>query len=324
MDYEKLSSELLRELRGKRSQAALQRRLGYSANAPYLWEAGRRFPPARVLMELGGLEQRSLGKVLEFAGLPAGPARPRRAWSARDTGVWLSKLLGKTAATQVARSVNSDRTTVSRWLRGDTEPRVPELLAIVDRVTQRLVEFVSLFANVEKLPTLRGLARDLAAQLRVAYDVPWTHAVLRALELDEYRRAPAHTPGVVARTIGVSQQEEARLLAELRDARLIRRRQGKWVPVRVLTVDTRSRPEGDRLLKLHWARVGVERLEAGPIHRDAFYSYNLCALSHADFDRVRALHLEYYERVRRIVAESRVADRVVLLNQQLIPLDASP
>jgi hypothetical protein len=43
-------------------------------------------------------------------------------------------------------------------------------------------------------------------------------------------------------------------------------------------------------------------------------------LSHADFERVRELHLEYYERVRRVVAESRVADRVVVLSQQLSPL----
>jgi hypothetical protein len=45
-------------------------------------------------------------------------------------------------------------------------------------------------------------------------------------------------------------------------------------------------------------------------------------VSRSDFERVRELHLEYYARVRRIVAESQQADRVVLLNQQLIPLDA--
>jgi hypothetical protein len=45
-------------------------------------------------------------------------------------------------------------------------------------------------------------------------------------------------------------------------------------------------------------------------------------VSHADLERVRELHLEYYERVRRIVADSSVVDRVVILNQQLIPLDS--
>jgi hypothetical protein len=129
-------------------------------------------------------------------------------------------------------------------------------------------------------------------------------------------------PGIVASAIGVSEAEAERLLAELREARLIRRREGKWTPARVLTVDTRARPEGDRSLKLHWAQVGVERLRASPIRAGSFYSFNLCALSNADLDRVRRLHLEYYERVRAIVATSRTAERVVLLNHQLIPLDA--
>jgi len=92
----------------------------------------------------------------------------------------------------------------------------------------------------------------------------------------------------------------------------------------VMTVDTRARPEGDRQLKLHWAKVGVQRLGQGPIRPDTFYSFNLCAVSHADFERIRELHVEYYERVRRVVAESKVADRVLVVNQQLIPLDERP
>lgn len=235
--------------------------------------------------------------------------------------VRFTAVTGGASASEVARTIKSDRTTVSRWLHGTTEPRVPELLELVDRMTHRLPELVGLFVPIERLASLRTLAHDLAAQLRIAYDVPWTHAVLRALELQEYRNAVSHPPGMIARVIGVSLTEEGRLLEELRVARLIHRRGGKWRPARVLTVDTRARPEGDRQLKLHWAKVGVERLQAGPIRSDTFFSFNLVAVSHADFERIRELHLDYYERVRRIVAESNVADRVVLLNQQLIPLD---
>jgi transcriptional regulator with XRE-family HTH domain len=298
------------------------RRLGYSANAPYLWEAGRRFPPAQVLFELGALNKLPTARFLEFAGLAEDSLPRGLAWSARDTGAWLSKLLGETPATEIARALQSDRTTVSRWLHGATEPRVPDLLKLVDRMTHRLVELVELFVSAQQLPSLRGLATALAAQRRIAYELPWTHAVLRALELAEYRGSTRHVPGVIARAIGTSVDDEARLLDELHAARLIRRHAGKWLPARVLTVDTRAHPEDDRRLKLHWAQVGVERLQARPIRADAFYSFNLCAVSGVDYERIRELHLDYYERVRRIVAESSVAERVVLLNQQLIPLDA--
>lgn len=305
-------------MRGRRSQTQLMRRLGYASNAPYLWESGRRFPPTSVLVRLLTLKGSTLGGMTGFAGMPE--PLPR-SWGARETGVWLRELLGETPATEIARAVQSDRGTVARWLRGQTEPRVPELLRLVDTLTHRLVELVALFVEPERLPSLRGLARQLRAQARIAYELPWSHALLRSLELREYRDAGRHVPERLARAIGLEAEEVETLLTELRAAGLIRRWKGQWRPVSVLTVDTRARVEGDRLLKLHWAKVATQRLEAGPIRVDSYFSYNLCAVSHADYTRIRELHQEYYERVRRVVAESKTADRVLLINQQLVPLD---
>jgi hypothetical protein len=155
----------------------------------------------------------------------------------------------------------------------------------------------------------------------MAYDLPWSHAVLRALELDAYRTAASPVPGFVAKAIGIERAQEDALLGELCAAKVVRQTRGKYAVSRALTVDTRADPERDRRLKAHWAAVGLERLQRATGPSDALHSYNLFSVSHADFARIRELHVEYYERVRRIVADSNVADRVVLLNQQLIPLD---
>ena len=63
------------------------------------------------------------------------------------------------------------------------------------------------------------------------------------------------------------------------------------------------------------------RLQHAAPDRQALPSYGAERGSLEDFARIRALHLEYYERGRRIVGDSQRAERVVLLNQQLIPLD---
>lgn len=70
-------------------------------------------------------------------------------------------------------------------------------------MAHRLVEFITLFVPPETLPSLRPLAGELSAQRRVAYELPWSHAVLRALELRSYRAGPKHVPGVIAAAIGV-------------------------------------------------------------------------------------------------------------------------
>ena len=48
--FEALAADLMRALRGKRSQRAFSRRLGMKSNTAYNWEAGRRWPTgARTL-----------------------------------------------------------------------------------------------------------------------------------------------------------------------------------------------------------------------------------------------------------------------------------
>src|SRR5688572_2826368 len=54
MDYELLARQVLRELRGDRSQTAFSRRLGYSSNVAYTWESGRRFPTAAEMFAAAG------------------------------------------------------------------------------------------------------------------------------------------------------------------------------------------------------------------------------------------------------------------------------
>jgi hypothetical protein len=39
-----------------------------------------------------------------------------------------------------------------------------------------------------------------------------------------------------------------------------------------------------------------------------------------DLERIRELHVEYFERVRNIIADCKSSERIVLINQQLVPL----
>ena len=326
MDPERLSRELVRSLRGRRSQPALSRRLGFSSNAVYAWESGRRAPTASAFFTLAartGIDvAAALARFLGDSGLgsdarlasglapfdPAGVARLLRA------------LRGSRPVTELAVQVGSDRTTLGRWLAGKTEPRLPELLRYVQATTRRLLELVALFADPAALPSAREAHADLLAQRHLAYELPWSHAVLRALELDAYRALSRHEPGFIARHIGISLAEEERHLRALLAAKQIKKSRGRYRTQRVLTVDTSPNELGNRQLKLHWAEVGLERLRAGGAPKNALFSYNLFPIAGPELERIRQLHAEYYERVRKIIAESQSADRVVLMNLQLIPL----
>jgi transcriptional regulator with XRE-family HTH domain len=222
---------------------------------------------------------------------------------------------------ELARRIGRDRNTVARWLDGRTEPRLPDLLRFVAATTQRLLDFVAAFVDPAELPSLRAAYTDLALQRRVAYELPWAHAVLRLLELESYRAPPKHERGFLSERIGISLEEEDECLEALSRAGQIERRRGKWAVRRVLTVDTQEDPAGNLLLKRHWANVALARLDARRLEAGSLYSYNLFAISEEGLDAIRTAHLEYFERVRSIVSDCRRPTRLALANVQLVPLD---
>lgn len=318
MNVDKVARELVKSLRGKRSQLALSRRLGYCVNVVYNWEKGRRYPGTQAFLMLArrvGVEVDP--KLSAFLGEGQ---RARVNDSLSDTARLLSELAGERTLVDLARAVGADRSTVARWLAGSTEPRLPELLRWVQATTQRLLDFVAIFVDPATLSSTRSTYRVLLAQRELAYQHPQTHAVLRALEIDDYRQLPQHQPGFIAKAVGIGLEEEAACLRQLVAAGQIRRQKGRYVVRRVLTVDTRQIPEKNRALKRYWANQGLCRLEHAKEGRSLF-SYNLFAVTQESFEQIRREHIEFFERVRTIVAASRGAERVVLLNQQLIALE---
>jgi hypothetical protein len=71
-----------------------------------------------------------------------------------------------------------------------------------------------------------------------AYDRPWSHAVLRALELDGYRRCAGSGEGWIAAQLGVEFAEVEQALQLLASTGQIVKVGGKWRLDQQLSVDT--------------------------------------------------------------------------------------
>jgi transcriptional regulator with XRE-family HTH domain len=320
MDYELASRELFRALRGPRSQRACNRRLGYSSNVTHAWETGSRQPSMNDLFRMAELAKVDLVAALE--SLVRNPElRLSRAGDGIDGAAWLRELMVGWSVSEMARELGCNRNTVARWLRGQTEPRVAELLQLVQLTTQRLLDFVARLVAIERVPALAAQYDALERQRRIAYDMPWAHAVLHVLELEAYRRLPRHEPGFIARLLGISVETERAALDALLGARQIRRSRGRFRPTQVLSVDTSRDPAANLQLKAHWARVGSERLSETALARGALFSHNVFAVSDEGYRQIHRAHLEYYDRLRSIVAEHSAPTRIVLANVQLVPLD---
>lgn len=319
-DYARISSEFLRALRGRRSQAAFSRRLGYRTNVAYVWEAGRAFPTAAKA--LGAAERVGIDLRVALRGFYKSPP----AWlesvqlaSPEGVATLLEDLRGRTSLVELARATGKSRFAVARWLRGEAEPRLPDFLLLIEKASLRLLDWLATFVDPKTLPSLERSWVELEARRRAAYDLPWTQAVLRALELTDYRRLPRHRHGWIAERVGISPEQERECLTLLSHTGQIYSKRGRWELREVLAVDTRRDADAEHRVKHWWSQVALERLA----NKDSgLLSYNVFAVSEADLVRIQELQLAYFRQMRGIIAQSSPSERVVLASLQLVTLDA--
>jgi hypothetical protein len=150
----------------------------------------------------------------------------------------------------------------------------------------------------------------------MAWSSPWAQAVLLALELVPYRARPAHDDAWLAHRLGLDVEEVRRAVALLVDAGQIAPDGARYAPVEIPALDVRSATDG-RELKRFWADVARERLASGAA---GTFSYNLVAVSEADLAALEDLLRAQYRAIRARVADSAPAERLALVQLQLVPL----
>lgn len=321
MDYDQAARQILLALRGRRSQVQWSRWLGYKSNVAYAWESGRRWPTAAETLRAAGRSGIDVGAALtQFFGTrppwleelePSDPAAVARL---------IDDLRGKVSVSDLARRAGLSRYSVSRWLSGKTQPRLPDFLRVIQAASLRMVDLVAVLVDPAEVPELAELWERLEARRHGAAKHPWTQALIRALELDEYLALPAHRPGWIAARLGIAPELEATCLSFLERTGQIAWHDTHFRPEAV-AVDTRPQPSVNQQLKSHWASVAVDKIEQGAPGQ---FSYNVFSVSRADFERIREMHLAYFRALRSVVSESAPCEVVAVANVQLFELAQPP
>jgi transcriptional regulator with XRE-family HTH domain len=312
------TQQFLRSLRGRRSQRAFAKRLGYRANPITDWEHGRRYPTAEKTLHAAALIGVDVRRAFSEFHRAAPPVRSA---SGFVLAPWLEAVRGTTSLVDLAARTGTSRHALGRWLRGEARPRVPEFFQLVDAATGRLPELVAGLVPIEQVPSLEPRYRAMQAARRVAYDAPWTEAVLRVLESVPYRSLDRHRSGWIAERLGITRGEERKCLSLLQRAGVVSQRGRRYAVADASAVDTRGDRERVTALLQHWAKVGLERLPAR--RSEELYAYNVFAVSAADVEQVRQRLSQAFREIRSLVSASEPAERVALLNLQLVSLETA-
>lgn len=321
MDYELLARQVLRELRGARSQTAFSRRLGYSSNVAYAWESGRRFPTAAELLAAAtrlGIDVR--GAVQPFLQRHLSEAlRTLEPGSPEFCAELLRELRGTASIQSLAERAGMSRSAVSRILSGVAEPRVPLFLRLVDAASRRVLDLLAGLVDVTRLPVAGAEWLRVQALRRLAHENPLSEAVPRFLELDQYTALPRHLPGWIAAKLGVSLEEEERTLSELAAVGVVTWDGVRYQVDRARSVDTsRSQPPAQRALRAYWTDQARRRIaESG----QGGFAYLVFSTDESTLAAIEELRLRFFRELRALVAASPRWERVAVANVQLFAID---
>lgn len=314
--YRRLAQELIRALRGRRSCAELSRRFGYRSNVVRRWESGMSFPSAVAFLEAHRtLTAGTASSFEQFFG-----RRPPWYNGTIDTQAvasFLNDLKGRTSISDVANSAGFNRYSVGRWISGKADPRLPEFIALVDATSRRLVDWVATIVDPVRVPSLAKAWEQLQLAREVAYTEPWSHAVLRALELERLpKRSSLQIPWLAER-LGIAGEKVQSALSVLIQSGQVRLVSGRYQLNESLVVETSRDTQRARALKTTWAKVATERLAAGSAGN---FGYSLFAASKKDLVKLRELHLQYVREMQQIIARSTPNECVGLYCSQLLDL----
>lgn len=308
--YRAAASEMLRALRGRRSQRAMARRLGFRSNISADWEHGRRYPTASETLRVA----ERLGFDLKACFERFAPASPPRKDDGYAVASWLDSLRGSTRNAELAQRMNRSRSSIGRWLSGESQPRLPDFLHLLDAITGRVAEWIAALVPIDQVPTFADIFRRAGAARRIALELPWSEAVLRVIETTGYRSRPVHDDAYIASALGVSADNVTFVVQTLVQAAVILLVGERYEVTGTLAVDTRDSAAVTRRSRHHWARVAFER-----VRRDEadWFAYNVISVSEADCDRIEQILRAAFREVRGIVSESAPSERAALLTLHL-------
>lgn len=318
--YAAAACELTRAVRGKRSQAVLSRRLGYRGNPITDWEAGRSFPDVLEVLEAARSARLPVkGSFERFHSAPP----PQLEHGARGLAAWLDGIRGSTTFSTLAQRMGCSRYAVRRWFSAETSLKLPVFLHLVDVMTGRVQDWVAALVDIQQVPTLRERFARVNLAKQLAFEQPWSEAILRVLETTTYQSHPANGAALVAEWLGLDIDVVRRSLAQMAAAGVIHDTADGYAVVGTISVDTRTRPDGLRHIRKHWLSALASR--AGSPHPEDWSGYNVISVSAADLEFIKERLQSLYRELRARVAGSEPPEQVALVLLQLthwVPPDA--
>lgn len=234
IDFSLLQSELLKALRGKKSRTQMNQDLALSHNLFHRWESGKHKMPWQDFLHMAKLCHVPLTQSFSFVWYKGDPA---------NTADLVKTLLAERKISEISAEMKISSSSLERWLKGKTQPSLPDLFKLIHVCTDRFVDFISLMVPANQLRSLTNLHELLSFERDLQRQMPWVALIPRCVELENYEKLPKHKEGFLAKIIGITAEEERKAVAALVKVGVLSWKKDKlFVTSKYLNTDDPQRP----------------------------------------------------------------------------------
>lgn len=307
-----LDREILRALRAKRSQSQLSHRLGYKYNQVYLWESGRRVIGWQDFVKICRTLKRPLAKALrDFFGVQED----------LEIHQLLTLILKSRKKGETANSLAVTASKLSRWLSGQTDPPLEMVLRLFRMAyPNSFFEFVDFVAGPGLVTSIQNQVAKSDRIHKALFRYPFVGAVAAALFTKDYQRLKVHKPGVLAKQVGITIDEENAALEVLQATGEIELRDGIY-KIAPFAVNLSTNREQFIRCSQYWAERAAT-LPKGPSQKSAF-GYRVFSMNYQHLAKIRQAQVDYYNALTEIIkSQEGPYDAVMVINfQSFFPME---
>jgi hypothetical protein len=312
MDIKGVQKQILRSVRGERSQSQVSGRMGFKFNIVHRWESGKVKVAWADFVKYCHACKVDLKKALATAILYKGA--PDRA------DLIIARMIGKRDIGGAAKALGVSRFVLADWLNETRSPSLEQLLQIINKL-HLLGDFTSALVDIDSVPSLTAPHRARVQRLKSSRQNPFLFATELCFELADYKKHP-HKEGFVARKLGIPIVVERALIAELKKNDAIELKDGRYVSKESLTVSTSGDFATHKQMMDHWSRRGLEQMaKLKEPAEDQSFNFFLFSLSKQAYLKAAEAQKEFLFKIRDYILEDKAdPEDVAVLSLQLFKL----
>lgn len=303
LDYDLLAQQLIRAMRGDKSQEWLNKRLATNSNVIHRWEKGHSKASWEDFVSLCQVLKIDLQKqMLSYF---------RYQESLEDTVSILSHLFSNKKLNDIAETSGIKISKLRRLMSAQTSLSLNDFLQVIfsfdDMESMAFVFDISVNASIPLLDELNSKRLNIT---RLYFDNPNIGLLLICLELPGYRKLSFHQDSFLAKASGLSIKEINELIKQSEENDLITLQDGLYVAGSIRFSDRGTSKEMLGTRKF-WLNRSIDNMQC-KTNLDAYGSI-VFNTSQKARKEIIGLYLRFFEDFKKAVAEDTENDKVPLV-----------